>query len=48
MLHNVKTSMYVLMFVSNFSQEDLDQTRHNIAYENKHVNKIEIIAITDL
>lgn len=46
MLHNVKTSMYVLMFVSNFSQED--QTRHNIAYENKHVNKIGIIAITDL
>lgn len=45
-LHNIKTSMYVLLLVSNFSQED--NISHKVACENIHKIKIQIIARTDL
>lgn len=45
-IYNIKTSMYVILLVSNFSQED--KICHNVACENIHNIKIQIIAITDL
>lgn len=43
MLHNIKTSIYVMMLVSNFSQEN-----KHVACENINKIKIQIIAISDL